>query len=207
MFAASSLSVAFVDVERKYEAEHPTVDIRVTSGSSDQLVAQIQDGAEADLIATADRITAERLSSDPTKIKRIAGNSLSIVVAPGQAAPKSLQELSTSGLSVVIGAPNSPIGRYTQAALNAANVTLQPMSLEPNAKAVLAKVQLGEVDAAVVYTSDARTAKGLPFHVLAGTDQDIELDAIALTVPGQAVLDFILSNDGQALLRDNGFDT
>ncbi len=207
VFAASSLSTAFTQIEQDYEQANPGLDVQVSSGSSDQLVAQIEDGAEVDLIATADRITADRVASSGQTVSKIAGNSLSIVTQRGIATPKSLAELQQSGLDVVIGAPDTPIGRYTTAALQQAGVTLQPKSLEPNAKAVISKVRLGEVDAAIVYSSDARTAGDqLAYVPVPGSGDAIELDAVVLRPLGDDLLKFVLSDAGQQILRNNGFE-
>jgi molybdate transport system substrate-binding protein len=207
VFAASSLSTAFVQIEKDYEVANEGVDVRISFGSSDQLAAQIEDGAEVDLIATADRVTAERVASDKLAIKRIAGNSLAIMTERTIATPKSLAELQMSGLTVVIGAPDTPIGRYTASALAAAGVRLEPKSLEPNSKAVISKVRLGEVDAAIVYASDARTAGDqFAYVAIPSSGENIELDAVALRPQGNDLLEFVLSDTGQQILRTNGFD-
>jgi molybdate transport system substrate-binding protein len=208
VFAASSLSTAFVQIEKDYEVANEGVDIQISFGSSDQLVAQIEDGAEVDLIATADRVTAERVAPDEQTVTRIAGNSLSIITERAVETPQSLEQLQRSGLSVVIGAPDTPIGRYTAAALQAAGVTLRPKSLEPNAKAVINKVRLGEVDAAIVYSSDARTAGDqFAYVAIPNPGNNIELDAVVLRPSGEDLLQFVLSDTGQQILRNNGFDT
>jgi molybdate transport system substrate-binding protein len=206
VFAASSLSGAFAQLERNYETANPGSDVQISFGSSDQLVAQIADGAEVDLVATADRATALRVAGD-LPIQRFAGNSLSIITDRSIDTPTSLTELQQSSLTVVVGAPDTPIGRYTADALNQADVTLKPKSYEPNAKAVLSKVRLGEVDAAIVYSSDARTAGDrYSFSELPESGTDIELDAVVLEPRGNDLLKLLISDDGQQILRSNGFE-
>jgi molybdate transport system substrate-binding protein len=206
VFAASSLSGAFGQLEQRYETAHPGTDMQVSFGSSDQLVAQIEDGAEVDLIATADRATALRVAGD-LPIQRIAGNSLSIITERNIDTPKSLKELQRSGLTVVVGAPDTPIGRYTAAALQQADVTLEARSFEPNAKAVLSKVTIGEVDAAIVYSSDARMAGDrFTFSQLPGSGKGIELAAVVLQPSGDDLLELLTSSEGQQILRANGFE-
>lgn len=125
---------------------------RVSFAGSQELVAQLQAGAKADVVVTADEATMQKvvdsgIAKDPTPV---AANELAIATRRPEV--KTLADL--AGVSTVVADPSVPLGRLTAAALGKAGVTLHPKSLELDAAATLQKVALGEVDAAVVYRTD-----------------------------------------------------
>jgi molybdate transport system substrate-binding protein len=149
VFAASSLTGAL--------PAGPTYSF----AGSQQLVAQVQSGAPADVVVTADETTMARLTSaravDPPTV--VATNALAIAVAPAN--PKrvaGLADLARPGLVVVLADPSVPAGRYAADVLARAGVTVRPRSLELDVRAALQKVALGEADAAIVYATDVRFA-------------------------------------------------
>lgn len=170
VFAAASLRGAFTALEPELERAHPGVRVTLSFAGSQELRAQLEHGAAADVFASADRrhmaalVRAGRVA-DPVVFAR----NEPVLVVSREAAPavRSLAELPGAG-RVVLGAPEVPIGAYTRELLERASATLgadfrarverRVVSREPNARQVLAKVALGEADAGIVYASDARAA-------------------------------------------------
>jgi molybdate transport system substrate-binding protein len=150
------------------------------------------------------------LLSGPSKI--FAHNRLEIAVQSGN--PKgihTLADLSRGGLVVVLADPSVPAGKYAQQALAKAQVTVHPASLELQVTGVLTKVALGEADAGIVYVSDIVTS-GKVDGVIIPDDQNVIADypiaqlKTASNKPGaQAFIAFVLSADGQAILKVAGF--
>jgi len=155
VFAAASLAEPFQALVKSWTG--PPLQLQL--GASSALVVQIQEGAPADVIATADQPTMQRLV-DAALVEtpqRFATNRLVIAVEKGN--PKhvaKLADLARADLVVVLAAPEVPAGRYARQLLDAARVTVAPRSLEENVKAVANKVALGEADAGIVYASDAQ---------------------------------------------------
>lgn len=171
VFAAASLTEPFSRLGRSFEAAHPGTTVRFNFTGSQQLVLQIQEGAEADVFASADERwmqTAKDSGLVEGEPVLFARNELVVIVpVANPAGIKRLQDLSHSGVKLVIAAEAVPVGHYTREML--AKLSSQPgfgskygqqvlanvASYEENVKGVVAKVQLGEADAGVVYRSDA----------------------------------------------------
>jgi len=100
---------------------------------------------------------------------------------------------------VVLAAPSVPAGRYAAQALAALGVTVQPLSLEPDAKAVAAKVASGEADAGIVYATDAEGMQSIDLGV------EARYYVAAVTAEGRAFVQHVLSEDGRRVLVDHGF--
>lgn len=163
VFAASSLRAPMEELAADFEAEHD-VDVQVSYGGSADLVAQVADGAPADVVATADTVTMDRLGDDglldgaPVPF---ATNTLTIAVPPGNpAGVRSLADLGGAGVRLVTCAPQVPCGAAATTAAEAADVTLRPLSEEQTVTDVLAKVRSGEADAGLVYVTDVAGADG-----------------------------------------------
>jgi len=172
VFEASSLKDAFARLAKRFEAEHPGVKVVTNAAGSQELRAQIEHGASADIFASADRKHMDALATQglvsPPAI--FTCNEPVIVVRPALAASiKGLVDLPRVE-RIVIGTPEVPIGAYTLQILRKAagaygadfpsRFEAKVASRELNVRQVLAKVVLGEADAAVVYRSDAITAQG-----------------------------------------------
>ena len=132
-------------------------------GGSQQLVTQLLQGARADVVATADEASMQRLvdASLVEPAVTFAHTNLVIAVRPGN--PKGIRglaDLARPDLDVVLADPSVPAGRYARQVLDAASVRVRPRSLELDVKAALAKVTAGEADAAVVYATDVRGIGG-----------------------------------------------
>ncbi len=224
VFAASSLKEAFGTLAAQLETTQPSVKVTFNFAGSQELRTQLEQGARADVFASADLKHMNEL----VKAKRaqtpavFARNELVIVVAKEQAATLLTVSDLTKAEKIVIGAPEVPVGRYTgqffekaAASLGAdfvAKVQAQVVSRELNVKQVLAKVTLGEAGAGIVYRSDV---SGLQSGVGVVTIPP-ELNAIAQypiavlsDAPhpklAQAWVDLVRSEAGQEALRQAGF--
>ncbi|MBI2711099.1 MAG: molybdate ABC transporter substrate-binding protein [Actinobacteria bacterium] len=217
VFAAASLTDAFTELGKAFEAEHPKVTVTFDFAASSALAQQIDEGAPADVFAPADeasmkRVTERGNASDP---RIIARNRLAILVEKGN--PKGitgLADLAEPGVVLALCAPAVPCGRLADAALEKAGVRVEPASLEENVKAVVAKVTLGEADAGIVYATDVKAAGGKAEGVGIGIAGDPSLEAvypIAVTkqarnaAAARAWIEFVRSGEGQKTLAKFGF--
>lgn len=161
VFAAASLTGAFSSAKVTLDAANPGLTLNYNFAGSNTLAAQIQQGAPADVFASADaknmdRLVAAGLVETPVTFAR---NKLEIAVAPGN--PKhitGLADLGKPGVTVVLEAVGVPAGDYTRSVLASRHMTVTPRSLETDVKSALAKVTSGEADATVVYVTDVKAA-------------------------------------------------
>lgn len=213
VLAAASLSEAFTEIGADFEQDHPGVKVVFDFAGSQDLVAQIGQGAPADVLATADTSTMERVSGDTTTPQVFATNELAVAVAPeNPLGVTGLASLADPDLKVVLAAPEVPAGRYSADVLARAGVTVKPVSLEENVKGVVAKVALGEADAGIVYVSDVRAAGGEVGGVTIPSDQNVTatypiatLKEAGSTFMADQFVKYVLSDAGQQTLRRFGF--
>jgi molybdate transport system substrate-binding protein len=217
VYAASSLTEAFTALARSFEDAHPGVRVALTFGASSSLVTQVEEGAPADVLATADGDTMEEAvaagaAEGPTAVAR---NRLTILVEPGNPRRvRALADLADPDLTLVLCAVEVPCGRLAAAALEGAGVDATPRSLEENVKGVVAKVILGEADAGLVYETDARAVAGRADAVaFAGADDpSLQATATAAVVASSARrplarswIRFVTSATGRKTLTSLGF--
>lgn len=207
VFAASSLTDAFTAMGKAYEATHARSTVTFSFAASSALVQQVEQGAPADVIATASGKTMDEVAKDlEAPAEPFARNKLVIVTEPGN--PKhirTLADLARPGVIVVLAATGVPAGDYARQALAAAHVTVHPKSLEDNVRGVLTKVELGEADAGVVYVTDALVA-GKRVDSTPIPQAPIATYPIgAIHAGGRAFVDFVLSSRGRQILAKYGF--
>lgn len=204
VFAAASLTDVLPTVAAAYEKAHPHEHVAFSFAGSQSLVAQVQQGAPADVLATADAPTLAKVGARLRGGAHVfAHNRLAVICRTGLSC-RSLQDLTRPGLRVVIGGPTVPVGRATRKALTAAGVTVHPVSLEQDVRSVLQKVRSGEADAGVVYATDLAAAHG----AVAGTPLPggaTTLPVGSLTPRGDAFAAYLLSAPAQRLLAAAGF--
>ena len=199
VFAAASLTDAFNALG--------VADAKFSFAGSQELVQQIQDGAPADVIATADTTTigqvADQLESAP---RTFARNTLVIVTAPGN--PRhltTLADLAKPTVQVVLADPSVPAGKYAAQALQDAHVAVHPRSLELDVRSVLTKVEVGEADAGIVYVTDAKSAGDKVSSTPVANSPVATYQIGALNKDGEAFVNEVLSSSGQAVLHRFGF--
>jgi molybdate transport system substrate-binding protein len=213
VYAASSLQPAFDKIAAKLKSQN--IATTFNYAGTQTLTTQLQQGAQADVFASADTAhmttlnDAGLLAGDP---KVFVHNRLEIVVERGN--PKgihSLADLARSGLVVVLADPSVPAGKYAQQALAKAGVTVHPKSLEQQVTAVLSKVALGEADAGIVYHSDLVTSnkvEGVEIPDNQNVVADYSIGKLFLTQHGDAAdafIAYVLSPAGQTILKAAGF--
>jgi molybdate transport system substrate-binding protein len=215
VFAASSLTEAFTALAGPVRSSRG-LSLTFDFAGSQQLAAQIEQGAPADVVAAADRATLERLRQSG----RLAGapvafatNRLEIVVRGGNPDHvTTLADLARPGLKVVLADPRVPAGGYAAQALARAGVVVHPVSLEDNVKAVVTKVGLGEADAGLAYVTDVRSAAASVVGVpLADAEQVVATYTAAVVKdaphagPARLFLTVLRSAAGKAVLQRFGF--
>lgn len=171
VFAAASLKGAFTEIGKRFEAEHGNVTVKFNFAGSSDLVAQIQQGAPADVFASADTDNMDKAITAGLVGGRtldFATNTLEIATPPDNPAHiGSLDDLARSGVTVVLCAPEVPCGAAAKDVEKAAGVDIEPVSEEQSVTDVLGKVISGEADAGLVYVTDVKAARdkvhGVPF--------------------------------------------
>jgi len=224
VFAAASLREAFTSLGEEFKRAHPGVALTFNFAGTQELRTQIEHGAAADVFASAD----ERHMNELVKAGRATGpvvfarNEPVVVVAKESA--DELREFSDlpHAARIVVGAPEVPIGRYTEQLLERANAHLGPdfrarveakiVSRELNVKQVLTKVRLGEAQAAIVYKSDAKAAEKEvrvvaipPYMNLIARYPIAVLSAAAHPRLAREWIELVLSRRGQETLARAGF--
>jgi molybdate transport system substrate-binding protein len=162
VFAAASLTDVFTDLGRQLEGEHPGLEVQFNFAGSSALATQLTQGAPADVFASADTDQMDVVTNDGIVSRApvlFATNSLEIAVPPGNPGGiTGLADLADPARTIALCAPEVPCGAAAEKAFDAAGLTAAPDTLEEDVKAALTKVQLGEVDAALVYVTDVQAA-------------------------------------------------
>ena len=218
VLAAASLTEVYGDLAARFEKVHPNVTITESFGGSSALATQIVQGAPADLFATANEATMKTVTdaglADGTPIV-YATNVLTLIVPPSNpAGVKTVADLAKSSVKVALCDKTVPCGSAAVSLLAADKLSVTPVTLETDVKAVLTKVELNEVDAGLVYVTDARSADNKVTQ-LAVTDAANVINRYPIVVlssstnkaAAQAFERFILSSTGLAVLKHAGFGT
>lgn len=216
VYAAASLTAAFEDIAAEFEEEHDGVDVQLSFGGSSDLATQIQEGAPADVFASADTANMDQLvAADLTGAEpaAFATNTLEIAVPPGNPAGiRTFQDLAKPGLALVICAPEVPCGAAAQSVAGAAGVTLDPVSEEQSVTDVLGKISSGEGEAGLVYVTDVAAAgddvQGVTFPESGKVVNTYPIAPIADSDESGLAADFVgfvLGRTGQSILTDDGF--
>ncbi|MGW5672785.1 molybdate ABC transporter substrate-binding protein [Micromonospora sp. NPDC003776] len=216
VFAAASLTESFTKLGKDFEAAHPGTTVTFNFAGSSALATQISQGAPADVFAAASPATMKTVTDAgdgagaPATLVR---NQLVIAVPKGNPGRVTgLADLAEPGVKVALCAEQVPCGAAAKTALAAAGVRFTPATLEQDVKGALAKVKLGEVDAALVYRTDVRAAAGeldaveFPESARAVNDYPIVVLKHAGNPDGaRAFVDYVRSDAGLAVLTAAGF--
>jgi molybdate transport system substrate-binding protein len=216
VLAAASLTGSFDQIGKDFETANPGVDVTFSYGGSSGLAQQINSGAPADVFAAASPATMKTVtdagngSGEPVTFVK---NQLVIAVPKGD--PKNLKtlaDLAKPGVKVALCAEQVPCGAAAKKALASANVKITPVTLEQDVKAALSKVTLGEVDAALVYRTDAKASagdvEGIEFPESANAINDYPLVALKDAPNPQAAaafVAFVQTEPAIKVLTDAGF--
>ncbi|HSF97858.1 MAG TPA: molybdate ABC transporter substrate-binding protein [Ornithinibacter sp.] len=215
VLAASSLTDPLTTLARTYEDDHPGVRVRLSFGSSTKLAQQVAQGAPADLVVLAGTAVLEQLpetARDPARRTTVARNVLEIATPPSDpAGVSSLADLANVEADVVLCVETAPCGRAADEVLERAGVMANVVSREIDVRSTLAKIVLGEADAAIVYHSDVVTAgtrvRGVP--IPAGANTTLEYPLVRLTDRADTTgfADLVAGDAGRQALTDAGFLT
>lgn len=222
VLAAASVGEVFEQLADEFEAARPGVTVRLSMAGSPDLVAQVVEGAPADVLATADEATMARVTSDESlgasTPQVFATNTPALVVATDGAAAGigSLADAAAPGVRLVVCAAAVPCGDATVRLAEAAGVELRPVSEELKVSDVLAKVSGGEADAGVVYATDAAAAlarapgsvRVVEVPEAAGIVNRYPVTVLAdspETDLGRAFVDLLTGPSGRAALAEAGF--
>lgn len=216
VFAAASLTESFGTLGRQFEAANPGVTVRFNFAASSALAASIGQGAPADVFASAGARNMQAVvdGGDAAGPRTFATNVMAVAVPPddpGRVA--ALADLARPGLKVALCQEQVPCGTTARAVLDKAGLDVTPVTLGADVKAVLTAVQLGEVDAGIVYRTDVRAAGAkvrgveIPAAQNAATSYPI---ATLTDAPNRAAatafVDHVLSAAGTRVLTEAGFE-
>jgi molybdate transport system substrate-binding protein len=216
VFAAASLTDAFKALGTSFQAAHTGAALQFNFAGTPTLVTQIEQGASADVFASADTTNMDKLKADGFAAgtpQIFAHNKLEIVVAAGN--PKGvtgLADLAKPGVIYITAAPTVPAGKYALQILANAGVKVTPKSLETDVKAVVSKIELGEADVGIVYTTDVTAAgakvTGIPIPDAVNVIATYPLVAVKGAKNADlasAFIAYVVSAEGQAKLQSFGF--
>ena len=227
IYGAASLQGVLAKAKSAYETANPGIKLTISSGSSSALEAQIEQGAPADVFLSADTANPEKLVDKGLAdgaVVPFAGNKLTIIVpSANPAAIQSAADLAKAGIKVIAAGDSVPITKYaTQLIANLARQPTYPtnfaaayraniVSKEDNVEAVVAKIELGEGDAAIVYVTDAKASSKVktidvpPSDNVPATYAGVVTKASAHVAAARAFLDWFAGANARAILSSFGF--
>ena len=215
VFAAASLTESFTSLGRQFEAAHPGTTVKFNFGASSSLAENINQGAPADVFASASPKNMQQVvdADGASDSKTFARNVMQIAVPPDNpAGVREVTDLARSNVKVALCQPQVPCGAVAQQVFENVNITVKPVTQGADVKAVLTTVQLGEVDAGMVYRTDVRAAgtKVRGIEIPADQNASTSYPIAALTeapnpAGAAAFVDYVLSPDGEKVLEQAGF--
>jgi molybdate transport system substrate-binding protein len=209
VFAASSLAPVgdqlATDVEKDFG-----IKVAFQFSGSGQLATQIVNGASPDVFISADRPNLERVAAaDLLEGLPVAFAQTELALLVSQKSRETvatLQDLDRPGVLVALGAPGVPVGDYSRAALTDAGVTLTPTTLENNVRAIVTKVELGEVDAGIVYATDVNDeTKSKKIRLRTNVSPTLFAGSLTTSDTARVFVEYLSTPSAQAILRANGY--
>jgi molybdate transport system substrate-binding protein len=223
VFAAASLTDVFGELGDQLMVDNPDLDIQFNFAGSSALAMQITQGGAADVYASADESQMAKVADAGLVVDPVlfATNPLMLVVPsdnplgialPGGGGVPSLADILDHDVTMAVCAPEVPCGAAAAKVLEAAGLSAFPDTYEDDVRAVLTKVELGEVDAGLIYVSDVHAAgdKVVAFGFSESFQAINRYPVSVLTdapnpAAAHAFVDLVLSDAGQQILRDAGF--
>ena len=212
VFAASSLTDAFGDLAEEFERDRPGVEVRLVFGGSSSLALQLEEGAPADVFASADQRIMQRAGAAGVvgPDRTFATNEV-VLAASTDAAVGGAASLTDTGAVLIRCGDDVPCGAATDRLLERLGVDPQFDSIEHNVRAVLTKIELGEADAGFVYRTDALGA-GAAVEIVdvgvAPVEVDLHIAALVSAAHADLAAEFIalvISDKGRSILTLHGF--
>ena len=217
VFAAASLMGTFTQLGKQFDAAHPGDTVKFSFGPSSGLATQITSGAPADVFASAAPANMDTVvtAGDAANPQDFAKNTMEVAVPPNNPAKvKSVNDLAKSSVKVALCQPQVPCGVVAAEVFKNASIKVKPVTLQPDVKSVLTQVELGSVDAGMVYVTDVMAAgskvKGVQ---IPSSDNASTLYPIATITNSkhksiaQSFVTYVLSPAGQQVLTAAGFQT
>jgi molybdate transport system substrate-binding protein len=213
VFAAASLTGTFTQLGKDFEAQNPGTKVTFNFAGSSALAQQINQGAPADVFASAAPKNMDQVTDKGTPTNFVK-NTLEIAVPKGNPAKiTGLKDFADKNKKIVLCAVQVPCGAAADKVFKATGITAQPDSLEQDVKAALTKVSLGEADAALVYKTDVLSAKdkveGIEFPEASKAVNEYPIATLTRSKNpdlAKAFVDYVLSDKGKAVLSAAGFD-
>ena len=216
VFAAASLKEAFTTIGKQFEAAHPGVKVTFSFGASSTLATQIINGAPADVFASASPKNMQQVvtAGDASNPVNFAKNVMEVAVPPSNPAKvTSVNDLAKSSVKTALCQPQVPCGATAAKVFKNANITVKPVTLQPDVKSVLTQVELGNVDAGVVYVTDVHSAgskvKGVPIPDSVNASTEYPIAAISKSAnlaTAQAFVAYVTSSAGESVLAAAEFE-
>lgn len=227
VFAAASLTEPFTEIGKRLELSHPGLKVIYNFGGSQTLRTQLEQGAHADIFASADAVQMELAKTSGVvqgETPLFVKNRLVVIVPkanPGKV--MEFRDLARPGVKLDLANSKVPVGNYSRQTLSKASTEYGAdfekqalaniVSEEENVKQVVTKVQLGEADAGIVYVSDVtpRVSKDVQTIAIPDAYNQLASYPIALTkdvtnrAAAEAFIAFVLSAEGQAILKAHNF--
>ena len=221
VFAAASLKESATEIARAFEKKHPGVKISLNFAGSQQLSAQIRQGAPVDVLLSAGMEPLKSLTYDRSSLRVFASNALVIVVPAGSGKIHYLKDLS-NGFHLIVADRRVPIGNYTEKMLDKAakayglawrkQFEANVVSREQDVRAVLTKIKLKEADAGIVYMTDAKSARGKVDPIYLQKEFNVTAEYPAVTFKGSAnsklaqeFMRFLNQGEAALILSNHGF--
>jgi molybdate transport system substrate-binding protein len=215
VFAAASLTEAFTQLGKQFEAAHPGDKVTFSFGPSSGLAIQIISGAPADVFASASAKNMQEVvtAGDASAPTDFVKNVMEVAVPPANPAHvKSVNDLAKSSVKVALCQPQVPCGVVAAEVFKNAGITVKPVTLEVDVKSVLTKVELGDVDAGMVYVTDVMGAgskvMGVPIPASVNASTTYPIATVSKSSHqsiAQAFVAYVLSPAGQQVLTADGF--
>jgi molybdate transport system substrate-binding protein len=213
--AASSLTEAFTSLADEFEADHPGVEVALNFAGSSALAEQVNAGAPVDVLATASPATMDAVveAGNATRPVVFARNELAVVVPDANEADvATLEDLERAGVTTAICAPDVPCGAAAATLLERNGLDITAATLDPDVKSVLARVVADEVDAGIVYVTDATAAGDAVTTVPISTGANVSTEYLAAVITdtpkaelAQEFVTLLTDGAGRTVLAELGF--